>query len=180
MGPVFVPLLEAVVALTFGIRIRCRTVSDYSWISGTSNICSLCSCDFILKKEKSQWTRPGDYGRWETTAVIFSGRKLLAEHTKNCVSVHNCAKSCSPGSTIIPDFVLDEVPINNVLKHKNIANLLLMFDLTSSLSLHMKKTRVLYCADCWVVTAYPAFISCICTWCSFPNFEAKSFSNEAN
>lgn len=62
--------------------------------------------------------------------MIISGQKLLAEITKKCVSVHRGAESSSPGSTIILDFVLDEVQINNVIEDKNIANLLLMCDLT--------------------------------------------------
>ena len=72
--------------------------------------------------------------------MTFSGQKLLAELTKQCVLVHHHAESSSPGSTIILDFVLDEVLINNVLEDKNIANMLLMFDLKSSLSSDMKKT----------------------------------------
>jgi hypothetical protein len=72
--------------------------------------------------------------------VIFSGQKLLAELTKKCGLVHCHDESSSPGSTIILDFVLDEVLINNVLEDNNIANMLLMFDLKSSLSLDMKKT----------------------------------------
>jgi hypothetical protein len=93
--------------------------------------------------------------------MIFSGQKLLAELTKKCVLVHHQAESNSPGSTIILDFVLDEVLINDVLKDKNSTNMLLMFDLMSSLSSDMKKTQVFYCDDCWLVTANPAFIYCI-------------------
>ena len=93
--------------------------------------------------------------------MIFSGHELLAELTKKYVMVHHHAESSSPGSIIILDFVLDEVLINNVLEDKNIANMLLMFYLTSLLSSDMKKTRVFYCDDCWIVTANPGFISCI-------------------
>jgi len=75
--------------------------------------------------------------------MIFNGQKLLAELTKRCVLVHHCAESSSPDSSIILDFVLDKVLINNVLEDKNIANMLLMFDLTSLLSLDMKKTSFL-------------------------------------
>jgi hypothetical protein len=62
------------------------------------------------------------------------------ELTKKCVLVHCCAESSSPGSTIILEFVLDEFLLNKVLEDKNIANLLLMSDLTSKLSSDMKKT----------------------------------------
>jgi len=72
--------------------------------------------------------------------VIFSGKKPLAKFTRKCVLVHCQAQSSSPGSTIILDLVLDKVLINNVFKDKNITNMLLMFDLMSSLSSNMKKT----------------------------------------
>jgi len=72
--------------------------------------------------------------------VNFSSQKPLAEFTRKCVLVHCQAQSRSPGSTIILDLVLDKVLINNVLEDKNIANMLLMFDLMSSLSSNMKRT----------------------------------------
>jgi hypothetical protein len=58
------------------------------------------------------------------------------------VLLHCCAEFSSPGSTIILDFMLEEFLLNNVVEDKNIANMLLMFDLTSELSSDMKKTQV--------------------------------------
>ena len=79
--------------------------------------------------------------------MIFSGQKLLSPQRSVCwYSVVPSQAVLVPPS--YRNFVLDEFLINTVLEDKNIANMLLMFDLMSSLSSNVKKTRVFYCDNC--------------------------------